>query len=103
MTCKKWTTNDQEMWLKAHCDDFAKAEAINNTKSFFNEVNNAWHKKWPNPEPTNDDISKAGNCKQAVKLKCEWQRRYVCSRHCTHDAKLLPSCVLVHGSGTTSV
>ena len=48
--------------MKDYCDEFANTEEINNTKASS-----------PIPEPTEDEISKAGNHNKAAKLKCEWQ------------------------------
>jgi hypothetical protein len=48
----KWTTEEQEDWLKDRCDAFKEAEKNDTRKSFYKETYAAWLFKWPNPEPS---------------------------------------------------
>jgi len=85
MTQKSWTTPEQAEWLKAHCKNFAEAEANNSTKAFYDEIYVSWLKAWPNPEPTAAEVEAAGGQEQAVKKKLVWQ-----------DNMRLPTFVLWH-------
>jgi len=69
MTRKTWTTKPQEAWLKAQSSSFAAAEEANTRKAFFEKVIVAWRKEWPDPEPTEVEILKAGNYEKAVTFK----------------------------------
>jgi len=67
MTRKKWTTPEQEDWLKAHCKGFAEAEETNATRTFYQTIVSSWLEKWPNPAPTETEIQEAGELQQATK------------------------------------
>ena len=67
MTRKKWTTPDQENWLRARCEAFAKAEVNNERKAFYKELLKCWLEKWPNPDPSLEQIQEAGGEEQAIK------------------------------------
>ena len=73
MTRKTWTTKAQETWLKARVGNFATAEAADTRKAFFDEVTIDWQKEWPDAEPTEDDVKRAGNYEQAVRAKRKQQ------------------------------
>ncbi|KAM6489977.1 hypothetical protein JOM56_014556 [Amanita muscaria] len=66
MTRKKWTTPEQETWLKARCAGFAEAEANDTRKAFFDGVIDAWREAWPLPNITPEEIQDAGGEKQAI-------------------------------------
>ncbi|KAF8888928.1 hypothetical protein CPB84DRAFT_1628468, partial [Gymnopilus junonius] len=68
MTRKEWTTPPQKAWLYSQSEKFQKAEANNTRKEFFKDTYKAWWVQWPNQEPTQAEISKAGSCEKAVKI-----------------------------------
>lgn len=68
MTRKKWTNNNQEIWLKKQSSAFQLAEANNTRKEFFQDTYKAWREQWPNPQPTQADIDKAKSEEMAIKL-----------------------------------
>jgi hypothetical protein len=67
MTRKKWTNNDQEIWLKKQSNAFQLAEANNTRKDFFQETYKAWREQWPNPEPSQAVIDKVESKEMAIK------------------------------------
>jgi len=70
MTHRKWTSDDQEEWLKARLSLFTEAQAQKTTTSeFFPKVLTEWRKAWPVPEPTADEIAQAKNVEDAIKKK----------------------------------
>ena len=70
MTRHKWTTTEQEDWLKFHLADFGDAQAKKTTsKIFFPMVVKEWKTKWPTPNPTVEEIMRAGNSKKATQRK----------------------------------
>jgi len=66
MTRKKWTTNDQEAWLKSRSSAFAAAESDNTRKAFFQGILKEWVDAYPNPDPTPEQVQKAGGLEQAI-------------------------------------
>jgi len=66
MTRKKWTTNDQLAWLKAHSEGFAEAEANNTRKAFFERILTEWCEEYPIPNPTPEEVQQAGGHEQAI-------------------------------------
>lgn len=72
MTCRKWTTTDQEEWLKSQLAEFSDAQVNKMTSKFFPAVLKEWRKSWPTPDPTPEEITKAGNIeKGTLKKKTE--------------------------------
>ena len=70
MTRRKWTTTEQEDWLKTHLTDFGDAQAKKTTsKIFFPMVLKAWKAKWPTPDPTAEEITQAGSSEKATQKK----------------------------------
>jgi hypothetical protein len=70
MTRRKWTTPNQEEWLKSHLPGFLDAHANKSTsKKFFPATFKAWRKSWPTPDPTPEEITQAGNVEKATQKK----------------------------------
>ena len=70
MTHRKWTSDDQEEWLKAWLSLFTEAQANKTTTSkFFPQTLTEWRKAWPVPEPTGDEIAQAKTVEEAIKRK----------------------------------
>jgi len=70
MTRRKWTTTDQEDWLKSYLTKFSDAQADKTTsKEFYPEILKAWRKAWPTPDPTPEEIMQAGNVEKATQKK----------------------------------
>ena len=70
MTRRKWTSDEQEDWLKAWLSSFMEAQAKRTTTSeFFPKTLAEWRKAWPVPEPTADELAKANNVEDALKKK----------------------------------
>jgi hypothetical protein len=70
MTRRKWTTPDQEGWLKSRLADFSDAQVNKTTtKSFFPAVYKEWRKSWATPDPSPDEITEAGNVEKATLKK----------------------------------
>lgn len=63
----KWTTEEQEDWLKDRCDAFKEAENNGTRKSFYKETYAAWLLKWQNPEPSAKQIADATSREAAIK------------------------------------
>ena len=63
----KWTTEEQEDWLKDRCDAFKEAEREDTRKSFYKETYAAWLNKWPNPKPSTKQIADATSREAAIK------------------------------------
>ena len=73
MTCNPWTTNDQKEWLESQKTKYLAA-GINKTtaKDFFPAVFKEFHKKWPVPPVTQEEIEEAdGSIEIATKKKWE--------------------------------
>jgi hypothetical protein len=70
MTRRKWTTDNQEEWLKSHLARFSDAQANKTTtKEFFPEILKEWREAWPCPEPTPEEIAQAGTAEKATQKK----------------------------------
>lgn len=69
MTRRKWTTPNQEEWLKSHLADFSNAQANRTTSEFFAPIFKEWRNAWPTPDPTPDDIRQSGNVEKATHKK----------------------------------
>jgi hypothetical protein len=70
MTRRKWTTTNQEEWLKSHLGEFSDAQANKNTsKEFFPAIFKEWRNAWPTPDPTPEEITKAGNVEKGKQKK----------------------------------
>jgi hypothetical protein len=68
MPRNKWTSEEQEDWLKDRYDAFRKAEENDTRKSFYKETYSAWLAKWPNPEPSAKQIADATSREGAIKV-----------------------------------
>ena len=70
MARRKWTTTDQEDWLKSHLAGFSDAQVNKTTsKEFFPAVLKDWRKAWPTPVPTPEEITQAGSLEKATHKK----------------------------------
>jgi hypothetical protein len=70
MTRRKWTTPDQEEWLKSRIAGFSDVQVNKTTsKDFFPVVFKEWRKPWPTPDPTPEEITDAGNIEKATLKK----------------------------------
>ncbi|KIJ94642.1 hypothetical protein K443DRAFT_134674 [Laccaria amethystina LaAM-08-1] len=70
MTRRKWTTSDQEEWLKSRLSDFSDAQANKTTsKEFFPAILKDWRNAWPTATPTPEEVTKAGNVEKATQKK----------------------------------
>ena len=75
MTRHKWTTPDQEDWLKSHLAGFGDAQVNKTTsKDFFSVIFKEWRKAWPTPDPTPEEITESGNMEKAT-LKKKMKKR----------------------------
>lgn len=77
MTRAPWTTPQQMQWLEARLPGFIDAQQKKTTATvFFPDIQKAWQKAFPTPEPTDEDIEKAdGNRDVAVaKNRKFWER-----------------------------
>ena len=66
MTRVKWTTTDQEDWLKSRIAGFSDAQVEKTTnKEFFPAVFKAWRESWP-PNPSPEEVTDAGGVEKAT-------------------------------------
>jgi len=75
----KWTTEEQEDWLKDRCDAFKEAEKNDTRKSFYQETYAAWLFKWPNPEPSAKQIADATTREATIKKIYVDQEKVSCT------------------------
>ena len=68
---KKWTTPEQEAWLKDRMPTFiATQKTRTSVSAFYPELHKEWRKNWPDPQPTEKEIQDAdGNLERAMKMK----------------------------------
>lgn len=70
MTRRKWTSADQEEWLKARIARFSDAQVNKTTtKEFFPEILKEWREAWPCPGPTPVEIAQAGSVEKAIQKR----------------------------------
>ena len=70
MTCQKWTTPEQETWLDQRKSTFLEANQKKTAgKDFFPGLTKAFHKKWPVPLPTQEEIDDAGSIELVTRVK----------------------------------
>lgn len=70
MTRRKWTTTNQEEWLKSRLAEFSDAQANKTTtKQFFPAIFKAWRNEWPTPAPTPEEITQAETVEKATQKK----------------------------------
>ena len=85
MTRRKWTTSDQEEWLKTRLPEFSDAQANKTTsKEFFPTVLRDWRNLWPTPTPTPEEVTQAGNVEKATQKKKADEDTVHQSSHCLH-------------------
>ena len=68
MTRHKWTTDEQEVWLKKAFEEFEIATLNDTRKQFYKKNYSSWLEKFPNPEPTQGQINAAGSREKAMKI-----------------------------------
>jgi len=70
MTRRKWTTTDQEDWLKSHLAGFCDAQVNKTTsKEFYPAIFKEWRKSWATPDPSPEEITESGNVEKATLKK----------------------------------
>jgi hypothetical protein len=70
MTRRKWTTPEQEEWMKSRLAGFCNAQVNKTTsKDFFPIVFKEWRRTWATPDPTPEEISEVGSVKKATQKK----------------------------------
>lgn len=70
MTCKPWTTETQEEWLKAWIATFLEAHQIKTlSKEFFPAVVKEFHDKWQVLPLTDKETAAESKPEQAMKIK----------------------------------
>jgi hypothetical protein len=94
MTRRKWTTTDQEEWLKSRLAGFSNAQVNKVTsKEFFPAVFKEWRKAWPTPGPTPEEITEAGNVEKAAQKKRAEEDSVCKFNGCLHVKDGLTRCV----------
>jgi hypothetical protein len=68
MSRQKWTSDKQEAWLKKAFEKFELATLNDTRKQFYKKNYSSWLEKFPNPEPTHEQIIAAGSCEKAIKI-----------------------------------
>lgn len=72
MTCKRWTTDIQEEWLKARIAVFLKAHQKKLlSKDFFPVVVKEFRDQWPVPPLTAVETAAETTAEQAMKVKSQ--------------------------------
>ena len=70
MTHRKWTTTNQEDWLKECLVEFSNAQVNKTTsKEFFLTVLKEWRNIWPTPDGTLEEVTQAGSVDKAAQKK----------------------------------
>jgi len=70
MTRRKWTTTNQEDWLKERLAEFSNAQVNKTTsKEFFLMVLKEWRNTWPTPDATPEEVTQAGSVEKAAQKK----------------------------------
>ena len=70
MPKKTWTSDEQQSWLFAHLTDFRQSQEVKTTPSFFRELYENYHEKWPLSLSDADELSNTdGNEEKAKTLK----------------------------------
>ena len=70
MTRRKWTSGNQEEWLKSRIARFINVQVNKTTtKEFFPEILKEWREAWPCPGPTLEEIAQAGSVEKATQKK----------------------------------
>jgi len=66
----RWTTDEQGTWLAGHLDTFINSQLVKmTTKDFFPKVIMVWHKAWPLPDPTQEELAAVKSPEDAIKKK----------------------------------
>ena len=77
MTRMKWTSTDQEEWLKSWIAGFSDAQADKTTsKVFFLAVFKEWRQSWA-PDPSPEEIMQAGSVEKATLKRKNLTRAYI--------------------------
>lgn len=70
MTCRKWTSEEQETWLEQLKPAFLEANQKKTAaKDFFPTVIEEFRQKWPVPPVTEEEIADAGSVELATRAK----------------------------------
>jgi len=101
----KWTTTEQENWLKQRLQLFKDTQTTKTTASqFFPEVHKEWRKSWPVQPPTVDDIAKAGGNVEKATVDKRKAVEDVSCQACVDMKTTYAKCsVFKPGSTTTAV
>ena len=91
MMQQKWTTTEQEDWLKGWLAAFIEAQ-VNKTmaSTFFPETLKDWRKAWPTPEPTPEEAATFKSPEEAKKKKRTKDNEVSQLVRCTHDRRDSP-------------
>jgi len=72
MTCRKWTTEEQEAWLEQRKAAFLEANQRKTaSKEFFPALTKEFHEKLPVPPVTEQEIADAGSVELAMRVRQE--------------------------------
>ena len=70
MTHRKWTTTNQEDWLKEDLVEFSNAQVNKTTsKEFFPMVLKEWRNVWPTSDATPEEVTQARSIEKAAQKK----------------------------------
>ena len=72
MDRRKWTTTEQEEWLRSHLagySDARDAQDDDTSKELLSVILEEWRNKWPTPSPSLDEIVQAGTVEKALQKK----------------------------------
>ena len=70
MTRRKWTTDEQEVWLEQRKSAYLEANQKKTAaKDFFPAVVEEFRQKWPVPPVTEEEITDAGSVELATRVK----------------------------------
>ena len=91
MTWQKWTTTEQEDWLKGQIAAFIETQVNKTTASaFFPETLKDWRKAWPTPEPTPEEAATLKIPGEVTKKKRAKDNEVSQLVRCTHDRRDSP-------------
>ena len=103
LTWCKWTTSDQEEWLKTCLPEFADAQVNKTTsKEFLPTVLRDWRNSWPTPTPTPEEITKASNIEKATQKKRPTKIWYF-NHLIVHMLKMNSLCISILRLGSTII
>ena len=59
MPARRWTTDDQLLWLDDHITAFTDTQKKKTTNAFFEETHHIWQEKWPTENLTEQELQRA--------------------------------------------